>query len=98
MESHGGRGRLAAVELAAIDLTITAVQAAGNTGNAGKDDNPREQMGEALGEMHGHFVNLTDNDKQIIGQIKTLAAKLSSRLSLQQLEKARGEVVRGNAG
>jgi len=82
------------VELAAIDLTITALQAAGRKiDDVAKDDNPRQQMAEAWADAHHPTVELTERDREIVAQIKVLAGKLSSRTSLPELLKARGKIV-----
>lgn len=90
------KSRLMPVELAAIDLTITALQAAGRKiDDVAKDDNPRQQMAEAWADAHHPTVELTERDREIIAQIKVLAGKLSSRTSLPELLKARGKIVQG---
>jgi hypothetical protein len=77
---------LAHVELAAIDPTISAMQAAGvRVGDVGRDDNPRQQMADAWADAHHPFVDLTEHDREILGQIKRLAAQLQSRVTLQKL-------------
>jgi hypothetical protein len=88
--------RLGPLELAAIDLTITALQAAGHTiDETIKDDNPREQLAEGWADAHHPFVELTERDREIIAQIKQLAGQLSSRTSLPELLNARSRIVRG---
>jgi hypothetical protein len=91
------KSRLTHVELAAIDLTITALEAAGHKiTDVAKDDNPREQMAEAWADAHHPNIDLTARDREIIGQIKVLAGKLSSRTSLPELLKVRGKIVQGS--
>jgi hypothetical protein len=90
------KSRLTHLELAAIDLTITALQAAGHTiDDASRDDNPREQQAQAVADAHHPFIELTERDREIIAQIKVLASQLSSRTSLPELLKARGKLVKG---
>jgi hypothetical protein len=92
-QEHTRRSRLTALELSAIDLTITALQAAGRTiHEKGKDDNPRQQMAEAWADAHHPFVELTEHDREILSQIKALAGQLRSRTSLPDLVDARGKV------
>jgi hypothetical protein len=94
--AHEKKSRLAHVELAAIDLTITALQAAGHKiGDVSKDDNPREQMAEAWADAHHPFTELSERDREILAQIKVLAGQLSSRTSLQELLNTRGKIVQG---
>lgn len=96
MPSEQKKSRLKAVELAAIDLVITALQAGHRRIDfVSKDDNPREQMAEALAQIHGG-VEPTERDQEIIGKIKDLASHLSSRTSLSELLDARAKIVRGN--
>ena len=88
------KSRLTHVELAAIDLTITALQAAGHKiTDVAKDDNPREQWAAGWADAHHPVVELRERDREIIAQIKVLAGKLSSRTSLPELLKARGKLV-----
>lgn len=90
------KSRLTHVELAAIDATITALQATGHKIDVvAKDDNPREQMAMAMADAHHPFVELTEHDREIIAQIRTLARQLSSRTSLPDLVNARGQIVQG---
>jgi hypothetical protein len=92
-------GKLTAVELAAIDLTITVLQAAGHSINElSKDDNPREAMQDAVIMAHQGIVELTERDREIISQIKDLAGQLSSRVTLSGLLEARAKVIRGQTG
>ena len=94
-QDNGG-SRLDHLELAAIDLTITALQAAGHTlEDAAKSDNPREMWAEGWADAHHPFVELTERDREIIAQIKELAGQLSSRTSLPELIQARGQILRG---
>jgi hypothetical protein len=96
MPGEGKKSRLTHLELAALDLTITAMQAAGNTvSDVAKDDNPREQWAEAWADAHRPFIELSERDLEIIKQIKVLASQLSSRTSLPELINARGKVVQG---
>jgi hypothetical protein len=93
-ESETAKARLAAVELAAIDLTITALQAAGHKiGDRSKDDNPRQQQAEGWADAHHPFVELSDRDREILAQIKSLAGQLSSRTTLTDLLEARAKIV-----
>ena len=85
------KGRLSHVELAALDLTITALQAAGQVIDGGKDDDPRQQMVEATLDLHG--LPLTQQDREIVKQIKGLASQLSSRTTLAELLKMRAKAV-----
>jgi hypothetical protein len=95
-DEKGKKSRLTHVELAAIDLTITALQAAGHKiDEVTKDDNPREQMAAAWADAHHPFTELTERDREIIAQIKVLAGRLSSRTSLPELLNARGKIVQG---
>ena len=91
----GDRRALGHVELAAIDLTITAMQASGlRVGqDLTKDDNPRQQMAEAWADAHHPFVDLTGRDREIVEEIKRLAGQLESRVTLQKLIDARAQVV-----
>ncbi len=90
------KSRLAYLELAAIDLTITAMERAGKkVGDVSKDDNPREQQAEAVAAMHQPFVELSERDREIVAKIRDLASQLSSRTSLQELLIARGKIVQG---
>jgi hypothetical protein len=90
------KSRLGHLELAAIDLTITALEAAGYTiHDVAKDDNPREQMAQAWADAHHPLTELTDRDREIINQIKELAGQLSSRTTLPELLEARGKIVQG---
>jgi len=96
MEGKAPSGRLTALELAAIDLTITALQAAGHSVNdVTKDDNPREQWAQAWADAHHPFTELTERDREIIVQIKELSGQLSSRITLPGLLEARAKIVRG---
>lgn len=96
MPGEGKKSGLTHLELAALDLTITAMQAAGKTINdTVSNDNPREQWAEAWADAHRPFVELTENDQKIIKQMKVLAGQLSSRTSLPELINARGKVVQG---
>jgi hypothetical protein len=90
------KSKLGHVELAAIDLTITALQAAGHKiGGVSKDDNPREQWAQAWADAHHPFTELTERDREIIAKIKVLAGQLSSRTSLKELLNARSKIVQG---
>lgn len=85
---------LTPVELAAIDLTITALQAHGHTiDDIAKNDNPREMMAEAWADAHHPLIELNERDLAIIAQIKELAGQLGSRTSLRDLTVARGKIV-----
>jgi hypothetical protein len=96
MRSGEQKGRLGALELAAIDLTITAMEAAGHTiDSAAGSGNPHEIMCEAVVDAHHPFVELTDRDREILAQIKDLAGQLSVRTSLPELLAARSQIVRG---
>ena len=87
-------GSLSHVELAAIDLTITALQAHGHTiDEVAKNDNPREMMAEGWADAHHPLIELNERDLEIIAQIKELAGQLSSRTSLHELTVARGKIV-----
>jgi hypothetical protein len=90
------KGQLGHLELAAIDLTITALEGAGHTiHDTARDDNPREQMAEAWADAHHPLIDLDEHDREIITQIKDLAGQLSSRTSLPELLEARGKIVQG---
>jgi len=91
------KGRLAHLELAAIDLSITALEAAGYTLDhaASTSGNPHEMMAEAVAAMHKPFTELIERDREIIEQIRTLAGQLSLRTSLRELLNARGKIVQG---
>lgn len=90
------KSKLTHLELAAIDLTITALQAAGHTiDDVNRNDNPHEMQAQAVADAHHPFIELTERDREIITQIKTLAGQLSSRTSLSDLLKARGKLVQG---
>jgi len=96
MNSHRNLGRLEHAELRAIDSSISKVQTLGNTSDANRDGN-RPQSAEARAEMNIRFVaNLSERDRKIVGRIRALAAQLTARTSLRELENARGEVVRGH--
>ena len=87
-------GSLSHVELAAIDLTITALQAHGHTiDDVARNDNPREMMAEGWADAHHPLIELNERDLAIIAQIKELAGQLSSRTSLRDLTVARGKLV-----
>ncbi|MBV1855728.1 hypothetical protein [Catellatospora tritici] len=89
-------GRLWPSELAALDLTITGMQSVGTrVGDVHKDDDPRMQMATAVADAHHPFVDLTENDREIIQQIKELAGRLESRTTLSALVEARGQIVAG---
>lgn len=95
-------GSLTAVELAAIDLTISALQASGQSiDKVATDDNPRQQMAEAMADhfaaMHSGIVKLNEHDREILAQIKQLAGQLRSRTSLRQLVNLRGSVLQGKS-
>jgi hypothetical protein len=76
MQDHDASGRLTALELAAIDLTITALQAAGHSINdVTKDDDPRQQQAAAVMDAHHPLVELTERDREIIRQIKELSGQ-----------------------
>jgi hypothetical protein len=86
---------LSHLELATIDLTITALQIAGhNIDDRAKDDNPRQQMAEGWADAHHPLIELTERDREIIKQIKLLAGQLSGRTTLPELLTARGEILR----
>lgn len=97
MQKNEPKGRrLGHAELAAIDHTISALQIAGHRiGGASKDDNPRQQMAEAMADAHHPNVDLSEHDREIIGQIKKLAGQLKSRTSLTDLLEARGKILQG---
>jgi len=97
MQKNEAKGRqLGHSELAAIDHTITALQIAGHrVGGASKDDNPRQQMAEAMFDLHHPFVELGERDREIVSQMKKLAGQLSSRTSLTELLEARGKLLQG---
>ena len=81
MPNEQKKSRLKAVELAAIDLVITALQAGHRRIDfVSKDDNPREQMAEALAQIHGG-VEPTERDQEIIG--KGMAPRIRSLFALQ---------------
>lgn len=83
-------------ELAAIDLSITMLQTAGfSITDVTRDDNPRQQMAEAMVDVHHPFTDLNEHDREIINQIKVLAGQLSIRTSLPELLEARGKIVQG---
>ena len=86
--------QLTHLELSAVDLTITALQAAGHTIDGAKDDNPREQWAQGWADAHHPLIELTRRDREIISEIKKLASQLSSRTSLGQLLKLRGEALK----
>ena len=90
------QSRLGYLELAAIDLTITALEAAGHTiDDISKDDNPREQWAQGWADAHHPVIELSERDREIIQQIKALAGQLSSRTSLPELLSARGKIIQG---
>jgi hypothetical protein len=90
------RSRLGFLELAAIDLTITAMEANGHTiDSASGSGNPHEIMCEAVMDAHHPFVELTERDREILAQIKDLAGQLSARTGLPELLAARGQLVQG---
>jgi hypothetical protein len=90
------KSKLAYLELAAIDLTITAMERAGKkVGDVSTDDNPREQWAEAFGDAHHPFIELSERDREIVGKIRVLASQLSSHTSLQELLIARSKIVQG---
>jgi hypothetical protein len=90
------QSRLGYLELAAIDLTITALQQAGHTiEEVSGSGNPHEIMAEAVADAHHPFVELNDRDREIIAQIKDLAGQLSVRTSLPELLAARARLVQG---
>ena len=90
------KSRLEHVELAAIDLTITALEAAGHTiHDAESSGNPHEIMAEAWADAHHPMVELNEHDREIINQIKDLASQLSIRTSLPELLEARAKIVQG---
>jgi len=90
------KSRLEHVELAAIDLTITALEAAGHTiHDAESSGNPHEIMAEAQMAAHKPYTDLSDHDREIIDQIKDLASQLSIRTSLPELLEARARIVQG---
>ncbi|NDZ92767.1 hypothetical protein G3I13_20210 [Streptomyces sp. SID6673] len=95
MSTKKQTSELTAIELAAIDLSITALQKAGHTlgGPTESSSNPHEMMAEAVADAHHPFVELTERDREIIAQIKDLAGQLSSRTSLADLVEARARVV-----
>jgi hypothetical protein len=95
MEPQHEKGRLDYVELAAIDLTIAALQASGQTIEVESSGNPREIWAQAMGEAHGHLFELSERDREILGQIKTLVSQLESRTSLSDLVNARGKIIAG---
>ena len=74
---------LTATELAAIDLTITALQTSGHSiDKSVVDDNPRQQMAEAMADHFFHGSSpLNEHDREIVSQIKQLASQLQSRTS-----------------
>lgn len=93
---ENSKSRLTHVDLAAIDLTITAMQAGGATvGDASRDDNPREQMATALADAHHPLVELTDQDIEIMRKIRDLAGQLSTRTSLRDLLDLRAQIIKG---
>lgn len=96
---------LTTVELAAIDLAITAKQAAGfKLGRIAEDDDDDPQAQQAEGraeafhaaweERHGGLEARLD-DKVVLRQIVDLSAQLSERASLATLVALRGEVMSG---
>ena len=90
------QSQLGYLELAAIDLTITALQRAGHTiDEVSASGNPHEIMAEAVADAHHPFVELNDRDREIIAEIKDLASQLSIRTSLPELLAARGKLVQG---
>ena len=93
MKAHDQRA-LGHVELAAIDLTITAMQASGlRVGDLTKDDNPRQHWADAWADAHHPFVQLNERDREIIQQIKRLAGQLESRVTLQKLIEGRAQII-----
>ena len=94
MNRNTRSARLSHLELAAVDLSITALQAAGHTiGETETSSNPHEMMAEAVLAAHQPFIELGERDREIIEQIKDLAGQLSVQTSLADLVKARGEVI-----
>ena len=96
MATGSDRTRLAARDLAAIDLTITSLMQAGYPlDRASGSGNPYEIMAEAVADAHHPLVELNDRDREIIAQIKDLASQLSVRTSLPELLAARKQLVSG---
>ena len=92
MNSWRNFGPLAHSELTALDSSIALIDAPGNIGDAGRSERS-EQAAEAQ-ERHARLVtSLSERDREIIGRIRALVAQLSTRTSLQQLERARAEVI-----
>ena len=92
------KARLSHLELAAIDFSITVLQASGHTlGDRAKSDNPREQAADGWVDVHHPLVELNEHDREIIRQIKSLASQLQSRISLAQLIEARGKLLQGQS-
>jgi hypothetical protein len=93
-EGHGHAQRLTPLELASLDLTITAMQASGAVlGDQSRDDNPREQMAEALAELHMHGFPLSEHDRERVAEIRRLASQLESRTTLENLIQVRGSAL-----
>jgi len=97
-DNEKSQGRLRFLELAAIDLSITALEAAGyssDPSSSSTSGNPHEIMADAMADLHHPFVELNERDQEIIGQIKELASQLSVRTSLPELLEARGKIIQG---
>jgi hypothetical protein len=93
-ESSGSRLRY--LELAAIDLSITALELGGYASDdRSTSGNPHEIMAQAVADLHHPQVELNERDQEIIAQIKELAGQLSVRTSLPELLEARGKIVNG---
>jgi len=90
--------RLTDDELRAIGSSIAAIPRAGNTGDARNDEQPGEPRAETVPDGHRRFVaSLEEGPREIAGRITARVGQLAARTSLEQLEHARGEVVRSNA-
>ena len=87
--------RLSAVELASLDLMITAAQQRGlSVADKVAKTVDQADVHAAHAEAHAKGIDLSAHDRRIVEQIRELASQLEAAPTLGELIEARAAVVR----
>jgi hypothetical protein len=104
MKSGESRSYLTPVELASLDLMITAAQVKGvRLDDVLSDDDEEQAQAQADRVMamwdarHGG-IEFSDHDREVLTQIRELAATLETKVTLGQLVELRAEAMRNASG
>ena len=102
MDSGESRSSLTPMELASLDLMITAAQQRGVAmGGIASDDDEAEAQAdrvEGMWEARHGGIEFSHHDREVLAQIRDLASSLETRVTLGQLIELRAEAVRNLSG